>query len=214
MIDKIDQIPLDQLIICQKCDTLHHKKSLAEGGIALCTECNSAMYRRHKSLIDYGLAMGIAAFIFFVLANAFPIVRIELNGVEQAITLPSVLFSLFDNGYFFVGIFCAFVIFIFPFMMMVGFIWLMWLLKMRRDEQLVKRLLIFLARILPWNMTEIFLVSVFVSLIKLIGYAQIHFGLSLWALVAFVGFDLYLTKSISIDELWYAKKRIFGGRNV
>ena len=79
---------------------------------------------------------------------------------------------------------------------------------------MVEKLLVFLAKLLPWNMTEIFLISIFVALVKLIGYAQIHFGISLWALVTFVLFDLYLSKSISIDELWRAKKRIFRGKDV
>ena len=97
---------------------------------------------------------------------------------------------------------------------MIIFIWIMWLMKIRRGEKEVEGLLIILAKILPWNMTEIFLISVFVALVKLIGYAQIHFGLSLWALIVFVAFDLYLSKSISIDELWRAKKRIFRGKDV
>ena len=184
------------------------------GGVAKCTECGSILYRRHRNLVDYGLALGLSALIFFILANAFPIVNIELRGVHQDISLPSVLLSLFENGFFLVGLFCSFVIFIFPFSVLVLFIWIMWLLRVRRGEALAEKLLVILAKILPWNMAEIFLISVFVALVKLIGYAQIHFGLSLWALVIFVLFDLYLSKSISIDELWRAKKRIFGGKYV
>ncbi len=210
----IEQVPLDNLIICKKCDSLHHKKKLKIGNVAKCRECGSVLYRRHRNLVEYGLAIGLSALIFFILANAFAIVDIELRGAHQAISLPSVLLSLFENGYFIVGLFCALVIFVFPFTVLVVFIWIMWLLKIRKGQKQVERLLIFLARILPWNMTEIFLISIFVALVKLIGYAQIHLGLSLWALIVFVGFDLYLSKSISIDELWRAKKRIFRGQDV
>ena len=214
MIESINEIPLDNFIICKKCDTLHHKKKLKLGGVAKCTECGSVLYRRHRNLVDYGLAIGLSALIFFILANLFPIVNIELRGVHQDISLPSVLLSLFENGFFIVGLFCSFVIFLFPFSVLLIFIWVMWLMRIQKGEKIIENLLIILAKILPWNMTEIFLISVFVALVKLIGYAQIHFGLSLWALVIFVGFDLYLSKSISIDELWRAKKRIFGGKNV
>ncbi len=210
----IEQIPLENLIICQKCDTLHRKKVLKVGGVAKCRECGSLLYRRHRNLVEYGLAIGLSALIFFIIANMFPIVDIELRGAHQAISLPSVLLSLFENGFFIVGVFCSFVIFLFPFTVLVVFIWIMWLLKIRKGEKTVEALLIFLARILPWNMTEIFLISIFVALVKLIGYAQIHLGLSLYALIVFVGFDLYLSKSISIDELWRAKKRIFRGKDV
>lgn len=214
MIEQNTKITLDKLTICKKCDTLHRKKMLKIGGVAKCTECGFVLYRHHRNLVEYGLAMGLAALIFFIIANIFPIVDIELRGVHQSISLPSVLLSLFENGFFLVGIFCSFVIFIFPFTVMVLFIWIMWLLKIRKAEKSVEGLLVFLAHILPWNMTEIFLISIFVALVKLIGYAQIHFGLSLWGLIAFVAFDIYLSKSISIDELWRAKKRIFRGKDV
>ena len=182
--------------------------------MAKCVECGSVLYRHHRNLVDYGLAMGLSAFIFFVLANSFPIVSIELRGVVQSITLPSVILSLFDNGYYLVGLFCAFVIFLFPFILLVVYIWIMWLLKQRRSPWLVEKLLILLAKLLPWNMSEIFLISIFVALVKLVGYAHIELGISLWALAMFVAFDLYLSKSISIDELWRAKSRIFRGKDV
>jgi len=214
MMDKNNQISLDNFIICKKCDTLHQKKRVKTGGSALCSECGTVLYRRHRNIVDYGLALGISALIFFILANVFPIVNIELRGVHQDISLPSVLFSLFENGFILVGVFCSFVIFIFPFTILVVFIWILWLMRLRVGEEMVESLLVFLAKLLPWNMVEIFLISVFVSLVKLIGYAQIHFGISLWALIVFVAFDLYLSKSISIDELWGLKKRVFGKSHV
>jgi paraquat-inducible protein A len=210
----IDNKNLNNLIICKKCDTLHYKKRVKAGAVAKCKECGTILYRHHRHLVDYGLAIGISAMIFFIIANSFEIVKIDLNGVEQGITLPTVLLSLFEKGFVLVGLFCTLVIFIFPFILLVIYIWMMWLLKIKKDERLVERLLIYLAKLLPWNMSEIFLISIFVALIKLIGYADIHFGLSLWALAIFVGFDLYLAKSISIDELWRAKERIFRGKNV
>ncbi len=205
---------LDHLIICKKCDTLHHKQNLPPSSVAKCRECGAILYRHHRNLIDWGLAMGLSAFIFFILANSFEIVTIDLRGIKQEITLPSVIFSLFENGYWIVGLFCLLVILIFPFTLLILYLWIMYLLKIRQDEALVEKLLIYLAKMLPWNMSEIFLVSIFVALVKLVGYAQINLGISLWALALFVGFDLYLSKSISIDEIWRAKKRRFKGKDV
>ena len=209
-----EEVPIKKLIICKKCDTIHKKRSLEVGSVAKCDECKSILYRRHKNLLDYGLALGISAFIFFILSNMFPIVTISLKGSYEDITLLSVLFSLFRDGYYLVGIFCSMVIFIFPFFLLVVYIWIMWLMRNKKDEHLAHRLLIILSKLLPWNMTEIFLISIFVALVKLIGYAQIYLGTSLWALIVFVGLDLYLAKSISIDELWRAKRRVYRGESV
>jgi paraquat-inducible protein A len=57
-------------------------------------------------------------------------------------------------------------------------------------------------------MTDIFLISILVALVKLIGYAQIHMGIAFWALMVFVLIDLYIVKSIQLSELWMLRKRI------
>jgi paraquat-inducible protein A len=58
-------------------------------------------------------------------------------------------------------------------------------------------------------MAEIFLVSILVSLVKLIGYAQIHIGVSFWALAAYVILDIYITRHIHISEIWMLRNRIY-----
>ena len=58
-------------------------------------------------------------------------------------------------------------------------------------------------------MGDIFLISILVALVKLIGYAQIHMGVSFVALIFFVLLDLYITKTIHISEMWMLRKRIF-----
>jgi len=62
---------------------------------------------------------------------------------------------------------------------------------------------------LKWNLTDIFLISILVALVKLVGYAQIHMGVAFWALALFVIIDLYLTKQIRLTEIWMLRKRIY-----
>jgi paraquat-inducible protein A len=83
---------------------------------------------------------------------------------------------------------------------------------MRWGETLTKNLLILLSHIIPWSMTDIFLISILVALVKLIGYAQIHMGISFWTLMIFVLLDLYIVKRINLAELWMMRKRIFGNK--
>jgi paraquat-inducible protein A len=82
------------------------------------------------------------------------------------------------------------------------------LLKVKKRKRLTKELLILLAHIQPWSMTDIFLISILVALVKLIGYAQIHIGIAFWALMAFVLIDLYIVKRIHLFDIWMLRKRI------
>ncbi len=199
---------LDNLIICQQCFTLHEIVPIKDGSKACCSECGGILYRYDSKLIEHGLALSITGFIFFVLANVFPLVQIEILGHTQFITIPKTILSLFESGFYIVGLLCAFLVFIFPLMIFTINMILFILLKIKRAKKLTKELLILLSHITPWSMTDIFLISILVALVKLIGYAQIHMGIAFWALMVFVLIDLYIVKRINLSELWMLRKRI------
>jgi paraquat-inducible protein A len=200
---------LDNLILCKHCHTLHEDVPIKDGTNACCFKCGAILYKNDSKLIDHGLALSMTGFIFFILANLFPLVKIEILGHEQFITITQTFISLFDSGFYVVGLICSFLIFIFPLMIFTINMLIFILLKRRRGEKLSKELLLLLSHITPWNMSDIFLISILVALVKLIGYAQIHMGMAFWALMAFVLIDLYLTKRIDVKEIWRLRKIIF-----
>lgn len=200
---------LDNLILCKHCHAVHKEVSIKDGTKACCSKCGAVLYRYDSKLLDHGLALSVTGVIFFILANLFPLVKIEILGHEQFITIPRTFISLFDSGFYLVGLICSFLIFIFPLMIFSINMLIFMLLKRKRGKKLSKELLILLSHITPWNMSDIFLISILVALVKLIGYAQIHMGMAFWALMVFVLIDLYVTKSIHVSEIWMLRKKVF-----
>ena len=199
---------LDNYIICHQCFTLHEEVPIEDGSKACCTECGGILYRYDSKLVSHGLALSITGLIFFILANIFPLIQMDILGTEQFITVPKTIFSLIDNGFYLVGFLCLFLIFIFPLMIFLINILLFLLLKLERGAKITKELLILLAHITPWSMADIFFISILVALVKLIAFGQIHIGIAFWALMAFVIIDVYITKRIRLSELWMLRKRI------
>jgi len=199
---------LDNFVICHKCFTLNEEIPVADGSKACCSECGHILYKYDSKLIDHGLALSFTGLIFFILANMFPLLQIDILGTQQFITIPKTIFSLFENGFFIVGFIVVFLIFVFPLMIFLINLLLFFLLKIERGEQLTKELLILLSHITPWSMADIFFISLLVALVKLIAFGQIHIGISFWALMAFVLIDIYITKSIQLSEIWIFRKRI------
>ena len=201
---------LDDLIICHQCHTLHREVPIKDGSKALCRECGTVLYRYDSKLIDHGLALSLTALIFFVIANFFPIVKIELLGHKEFITITKTFMTLFDEGFYVVGFLCLFLIFLFPLMVFLLYMTIFLLLKYRRGKVVTKVLLVLLSYAMQWNMSDIFLISILVALVKLIGYAQIDMGVAFWALMVYVVIDIYLTKQIHLAEIWMLRKRIYG----
>ena len=200
---------LDNLIICRRCFTLHEEVPLHDGTKACCSECGSVLYRFDTGLVNRGLAMSITGLIFFIMANAFPLVRMDILGNEQFITMPKTIISLFENNFYLVGFLCLFLIFLFPLMIFISNILLYTLFKLQRGEKTIQELLILLSHIIPWSMADIFFISILVALVKLVAFGQVHIGIAFWALMVFVLIDIYITKRIRLSELWMLKKRIF-----
>jgi len=200
---------LDDFIICHHCYTLHQAVPIKDGSKASCSKCKGVLYRYDTKLIDHGLAMGISGLIFFIVANAFPLLQIEILGHTQFITMPKTIFALFDHGFYLVGFLCLFLIMIFPLMIFIINIVLFTLLKFGYGLHLSQSLLILLSQIRPWSMPDIFFISILVALVKLVAFGQIHIGISFWALMLFVLTDLYITKMMHLSEIWMLRKRIF-----
>ena len=200
---------LDHFIICHKCSTLNEEIPIKEGSKACCSECGNVLYRYDSRLIEHSLALSLTGLIFFVLANVFPLMQIDILGTAQFITIPKTILGLLESGFYIVGFICAFLIFLFPLMIFLINILLFTLLKMARGKKLTKELLILLAHITPWSMADIFFISLLVALVKLIAFGQIHIGISFWALMAFVLIDIYITKSLHLSEIWMLRKKIF-----
>jgi len=199
---------LDNLIICHKCHTLHIKKPLKEGEKAFCKKCGAVLYRSHKNLLSQIIALSIAAVLFFLIFLFFPLVTIDISTSQNRLSAYELVIELFKNRFLIVGTFVTLSVIIFPLFVHILYLITALFLKTNRNKKTSKNLLKILSHLLPWSMSDIFLISFFVAMVKLIGYATIHFGVALFALAAFVMIDIYLTRYIGIRELWDMRDRL------
>jgi len=206
----INPIELDKLIICKKCHTLHEKIALRDGGKALCTECNTLMYRRDDRMLDKTLALTITAFIALIISFQFTIITININGLEQSLTLGSLFVVIAEYKEYVVGIMLLFLIVIFPLTIIISMFFLLLYMKLGKAGYLVKRLLILLAHLRPWSMVDIFFISLLVAMVKLFDYAQIELGVSFLAFIFTLLLDIIITKQIGFYELWEYHDKIYG----
>jgi len=200
---------LDTLVICKKCHTLHKKIQLHPNTKALCKHCNSVIYRHHRNLFQTTLALSLTALVLLIIAFSFDIITININGINQSLTLSALFVVIFNEGYFLVGIMLFFMILLFPLLIVGSLILLLLLMHQRRSAYTVKRLLILIAKLRPWSMVDIFFVSILVAMVKLFDYAQIELGVSFVALLLVLFLDVLIIKRISFDELWSQYKRIY-----
>jgi len=206
----MDEHDLDKLVICSKCHTLHEKIEIEEGTKALCSNCNTVIYRHHFNIIDSILALSITSFWLFVVGISFDIISINIAGITKEISLVGLVVRLVEDKEFLVALILFFLLLLFPLLIIVSLFFIAFWLRFRLNGYVVKRTLIFLSHILHWSMVDIFFVSILVALVKLFSYAQINFGIAFYALLLFLIFDIILSKRVSLNELWLIYEKTYG----
>jgi len=83
-------------------------------------------------------------------------------------------------------------------------------MKIKKYGYTVKRLLILLSHLKPWNMLDIFFISLLVAMVKLFDYARIELGVAFIALAVTLILELIVIKNISFDELWKNYEDTYG----
>jgi len=209
----IKEDELDELIICKKCHTLHKKVALTKHKKAFCSNCNILLYRANENILDYTLALVITAIISLFIAFQFTIISINIQGVEQRLTLSSLFLVIIEHKQYIVGILFLFIIVIFPIVILLSLFLLLFFMKIEKGAYLTQRVLILLAHLKPWNMIDIFFISLLVSMVKLFDVANIELGVSFIALVFTLILDVLITKNIRFHELWVLHAKIYGYQN-
>jgi paraquat-inducible protein A len=204
---------LDKFTICKKCNTLHRKIPLHQGGKALCSKCNTVIYQRDDNMVEKTLALVITTLISLIIAFQFTIISISINGLEQSLSLLSIFAVLIEYKQYVVGLMFLFLIVLFPLMMLSSMFFVLLFIKLKKYGYAVKRLLILLSHLKHWNMLDIFFISLLVAMVKLFDYARIELGISFLAFIFALGLELIITKNISFDGLWQKYNHTYGDNN-
>lgn len=170
-----------RLIACEECDVLHRRIVLNAGCAAHCTRCGAELFRSRSFHIDTVLALTLGSLVVFVMANAFPIVTLEMKGVHNGSTLFGAIVTLYREGMPIVSGLVLATTILFP---LTELMILIYLLIPLRQGRLPARFHLFIRviqTIRPWGMIEVFLLGVLVSLVKLSSTASILPGVALWA---------------------------------
>ncbi len=209
----ISKDELDNLIICKKCHTLHEKVPIGHKSKALCSNCNILLYQHDENMIERNLALVITAAISLFISFSFDIININIQGLEQSLTLGSLFMVLAEHEQYVVGLLFLFIIVLFPIGTLFSLFLLLFLMKIKQGGYLTKRLLILLAYLKPWNMVDIFFISLLIAMVKLFDVANIELGVAFIAFVFTLILDAMITKNISLYQLWEQHNNIYGEVN-
>ena len=194
--------PAPPLIACHECDLLQREIALPAGGTARCARCGGVLYRNSPDAVNRALAYVTAAGIFFVLANAFPLVGLRLKGELIVTTLIGTAQAMWVDGMRAVAAMVFVTIFVAPLIELLALARLLLPLRFPSLPLAPPRTYRALRAITPWRMVEVLMLGVLVALVKLAHIAELVIGVALWSLGALVILLAAAAATFDPREVW------------
>ena len=172
------------LIACEECDTIHRRLALGYNEIALCSCCGAELERDMGSHGKRLLPLTIASLFMYIIANAFPIVEMELHGLASRTTLIGTVFSLNAHGMPLIAFLVLVTTILFPLFQLLAVIYLIPSIRKVGRPPGFNFLVRMIQTLRPWVMVEVLLLGAIVAFVKLTNMAAVVPGPALWALGA------------------------------
>lgn len=189
------------LSICEDCDAVYERRSLAAGEVARCVRCGCELYRGRRVNLDLMLAVTVASLILFVLINILPIVFVRLGKAVASPTVWDAILQSHDAGISLVAVAVAVCLLGLPLVQLLLYLYVVVPLRAGRVPQHFAIAMRALRHARPWSMVEVFLVGVLVTSIKLAKDFELSIGAGLYCIAALT-ILLTVLLTFSLHELW------------
>lgn len=172
---------MQSLLACPECDLLQRAAPAGAGMLVRCRRCDTVLHRPGGHELDKPLAYTLAAGILFLIANAFPIVGLDLQGQSTAATLFGTTQALYEQNMTMLAALVFFTTILVPAVQLAAMSYLLVPLRLGRVPHGLPLALRIVQAVRPWGMIEVFILGLLVSLVKLAGMANVEPGLALWS---------------------------------
>ena len=189
------------LVICEHCDSVYRRTRLAPGEVAHCRQCAAVLYRASRVDVDHWLALTLAAAVVYLIANAYPVVRVDLQGMHNEARLWGAVIALAHGAAAPIAVPAALTVILVPFMQIGLLAWVLAYARFGRRAPGFASAMRMLGVLRPWSMVEVGLLGILVSIVKLSGFLQVAPGVGIWAMVVLMVL-LTLIANRDIHRLW------------
>ncbi len=172
------------MIACPECDALlntpeaHRYKKLS------CPRCQHVLSSGGETALARAFPLAISAAVLLILSLMFPFMSFERAGVANEMSLIATSFALFKDGSTILGMLVLVFVVAAPLVLVCCSLIVSYVVWSNKPMPGMKAAARVLYRLASWSMVEVFIIGVFVSLVKIAKMANVELGFSLWTYLA------------------------------
>lgn len=173
-----------------------------EGTAARCQRCDAVLFQNRPASLRRATAFASTALILLILVHFFPFLTMDAAGMRRTLNLTSASVALVNQGSVVVGLGVGLFTVVMPVIFSGGLIFVCGPLIFGRLAPGSYSVARWLSRMEPWNMIEVFVLAVLVSLLKIAKVADVHFGIGFYMFCILMLCMAAAVAGIDRDELW------------
>jgi paraquat-inducible protein A len=152
--------------------------------------------------VERAIAILLGAVVLFVIANTFPILSMEVQGNHTQASVLDTVHALWMREQPLVAVLVLLTGFLLPLAQILGMLAVLLPFHLRRRHAYLAPTLRLVQAVGPWSMTEVLMLGVLVSLLKLAHMATIVPGPAMWAYFVMIFLLPAAATVLDVRSLW------------
>lgn len=171
---------------CNECDYLLYIEHLNEGQVASCPRCHHHVVYRKLNSINRTLAVALSGLIIFFPAILQPLMSLHVLSLESSASLYTGMVAIWDTELYLVASMIFFFCILTPFVKLTTALIICLGVKFKKVHHAwFKQLFLIYYKADSWEMVEVFMIGILVSIFKLKDLADLslNFGIISFAIL-------------------------------
>jgi paraquat-inducible protein A len=192
------------IIACKVCGQVHELPQLQPGTVAECVRCGSRLARRNRSSLHRTAALSLAALLLYVPANVWPILHLEIYGAVSENTVWDGVVKFYQDNDYAIAIVVLLASIVIPLLKLMGLLFVVSTTAVKSPRLRLTRTWTyrFIESIGKWAMLDVFVVAIWVAVVKLGELANVTPGKGLFPFGCVVVLTLLASASFDPELIW------------
>ncbi len=170
----------------------------------VCPQCATVLYGRNINMF-YALMFSITSLLFMLPAMLFPFLEIQIQGNRISATLFESAKVLNDDGLRLAALIVICTAFLFPLIYMVFTAYLSFDSIVAFTMPLSEKIAKVVESMKHWQMVDVFIIGILVSVVKLVGMADINLGKGFYMLACECFFMVLAGSYYDSRQFWFKR---------
>ena len=190
------------LTACHGCDLLVEEGNIPHRSKAICPRCGSFLYEPKENTVNNTLALVVTGLLILWPAISMPIVEMTILGDTSFNSLLNAVLKIYQAGYSWVAFVVFFTSILAPTAKLLVLLTVLLHIKFKRHTKLLPRLFRYYVKLDTWEMLDVYMIAMLVSVIKLFDIAAIHGGVGLYCFVGLLLTSILVTVKLDKKQIW------------